>query len=345
VTARRPRVVLLMRRAHPGYHSIERLFEWIEPHLSERFTVRIVRVPCGSGGLLGCARNLAFTARQRADVVHVTGDIQYCALAVRRRKCILTIHDLGSLGRLTGIRKRLFALLWYALPVRWAGQVTVISAETGRQLARCFPASAGKAEIIPNGVGDAFRDSYRATWTRTGKLRVLQVGTGPNKNLERVAAATAGLPARLRIIGTLSDEQRSLLDALDLEWSSAADLPADELVGEYRDSDVLVFASTYEGFGLPVAEAQAIGLPVITSAIAPMTDVAGDGALLVDPNDVRKIRSGLERLIASPELGRRLSEAGRRNVERFGTRAVADRYAAVYERAIRPSWPRRSGSG
>lgn len=345
MTARRPRLILLMRREHPGYHSIERLFEWIEPHLSERFAVRIVRVPCQSSGLLGCVRNLVFTARQRADVIHVTGDVQYCALAVRRRRCVLTIHDLGSLGRLAGLRKRLFALLWYALPVRWAGHLTVISAETGRQLARSFPAAAGKAAVIPNGVGDAFRDSYRAVRTRTGKLRLLQVGTTPNKNLERVAAAAAGLPARLRIIGTLSDEQRSLLDSLDLEWSSAAGLPADELVREYHDSDVLVFASTYEGFGLPVAEAQAIGLPVITSGMAPMTDVAGDGALFVDPYDVREIRSGLERLIGSPELACRLSDRGRRNAERFGTRGVADRYAAVYERAIRPAGPRRSGSG
>jgi glycosyltransferase involved in cell wall biosynthesis len=334
-----------MRREHPGYHSIERLFEWIEPHLSGRFAVRLVRVPGRSGGLLGCARNLAFTARQRADVVHVTGDIQYCALAVRRRRCVLTVHDLGSLSRLAGVRKRLFALLWYALPVRWARQVTVISAETGRQLARGFPAAAGKAEVIPNGVGDAFWDSYRAVRARTGKLRVLQVGTGPNKNLERVAAAAAGLPVRLRIIGALSDAQRSLLDSLDLEWSSAAGLPADALVGEYLDSDVLVFASTYEGFGLPVAEAQAIGLPVITSGIAPMTEVAGDGALFVDPYDVRAIRSGLERLIGSPELAVRLSDRGRRNAERFGARAMADRYAAVYERALRTAGPRRSGSG
>jgi glycosyltransferase involved in cell wall biosynthesis len=345
VTARRPRVILLMRSPWPGYYSIERLFESLEPFLAERFAVRIVRVPCPSQGLLSCVRNLIFTARLRADVIHVTGDIHYCALAVRRRRCVLTVHDLVSLGRLTGARRRLFALLWYALPVRWAGHLTVISAATGEQLGRTFPAAARKTKVIPNGVDDAFTVHPRAPRDGPGRRRVLQVGTGPNKNLERVATAAAGLPVRLRIIGAPSDEQRSLLDSLDLEWTSAAGLPAGEVVREYRDSDLLVFASTYEGFGLPVVEAQAIGLPVITSGIAPMTDVAGDGALFVDPYDVRAIRSGLERLIGSPELTRQLTDRGRRNAERFGARATAERYAAVYDQIVRPSRPRRSGSG
>ena len=161
---------------------------------------------------------------------------------------------------------------------------------------------------------------------------MLQVGTGRNKNLERVAAAASGLPVQLRIIGALGEEQRSLLHSLDLEWTSAEQLPGEEVIREYRDSDILVFASTYEGFGLPVVEAQAIGLPVITSNRAPMTDVAGDGALFVDPYDVGDIRSALEKLISSPDLARRLSDQGRRNIARFDARTIANRYADVYKR-------------
>ena len=61
-----------MRKEWPGYHSIERLFECLEPLLSQRFEVRIVRVPCQSSGIVCCARNFAFAARQRADIIHVT---------------------------------------------------------------------------------------------------------------------------------------------------------------------------------------------------------------------------------------------------------------------------------
>ncbi|MGH3217617.1 MAG: glycosyltransferase family 4 protein [Streptosporangiaceae bacterium] len=324
-----------MRKESPGYHSIERLFETLASSLSKSFEVRIVHVPCESRGILRCVRNLTFTVRQRADVIHVTGDIYYCALAIPRRRCVLTIHDFCTLDRLRGVRKRIFSTLWYSLPIRWATYVTVISEETRRQLKRNFPATADKAEVIPNCVDEAFSLQDRITRQSVSTPNVLQVGTAWNKNLERVAAAVSGLPVRLRIIGALSDEQRSLLHSLDLEWTSAEQLPDEQVVKEYLDSDILIFASTYEGFGLPIVEAQSIGVPVITSNIAPMTEVAGDGALFVDPYDEGKIRSALERLLLSPDLAQRLSDQGRRNAERFDGGTVAERYAKVYRRICR----------
>ena len=213
MTARRPTVLLLMRKEWPGYHSIERLFECLESLLSQTFDVRIVRVPCQSSEILRCARNLVFAARQRADIIHVTGDIQYCALALGQRKCVLTIHDFCLLDSLAGFRKRIFTILWYSLPLRWAPYLTTISGEAERQLKRSFPATAGKVRMIPNCVDKAFGLTGKTTRTTTGKPQVLQVGTGGNKNFERVCAAASGLPLRLRIIGALSDAQRSLLDS------------------------------------------------------------------------------------------------------------------------------------
>ncbi|MGO9291385.1 MAG: glycosyltransferase family 4 protein [Polyangia bacterium] len=325
-----------MRKESSDYYSVERLFESLFPHLSNRFEVRVVRVPYQSRGLLHCVRNLLFTARLRADVVHVTGDIYYCALAIHRRQCVLTMLDLVSLYRLQGVRKRILSLFWYSLPLRWAHFVTAISEETRKQLEREFPASKEKIEVIPCCVDDAFGCNYRSVRTDADTPRVLQVGTATNKNLERVAAAASGLPLHLRIIGPLSRGQRTLLHSLDLTWTSNEQLSAEELVREYRDSNALVFASTYEGFGLPIVEAQAIGLPVITSNIAPMTDIAGDGALFVDPYDEQEIRSALEELLGSPDLARRLSDRGRRNAKRFDAMTVADQYAGIYDRVSRP---------
>ena len=324
-----------MRAESPTCHSIERLFETLAPHLARNFEVRIVRMPCQSRGILRCVRNLIFTARQRADIIHVTGDIYYCAMAIRRAKCVLTVLDLCSLNRLKGARKCIFSTFWYSLPLCWAPHVTVISEETKKQLQRHFPAAADKIEVISACVDGEFGKNYRTAKAGAGQLQVLQVGTGWNKNLERVAAAASGLRVRLRIIGPLSERQRSLLHSLDLSWTSAQQLSGEEIVREYRDSDLLVFASTYEGFGLPIVEAQAIGLPVITSNMAPMTEVAGDAALFVDPYEEKEIRAALEQLLGSPDLSRRLSEQGRRNAERFDAQIVADRYADVYMRTHR----------
>jgi glycosyltransferase involved in cell wall biosynthesis len=330
----RPSVVLLMRKESSGYHSIERLFENLEPFLSKRFEVRVVQVPCHSSGLLRCVRNLIFTARLHADVIHVTGDIYYCALAIPRRRCVLTIHDLCSLNRLMGVRRRVFSMAWYSLPIRWAPRVTAISEETRKQVEREFPAARGKIELITNCVDEAFGRYHRTARKNTDGPQVLQVGTGANKNLERVAAAASGLPIHLRIIGPLNCGQRALLQSVDLSWSSAERLSSEELMAEYRDSDALVFASTYEGFGLPIVEAQAIGLPVITSNIAPMTDTAGDGALFVDPYNECEIRAALEQLLRCPDLARRLSDQGKHNTERFDAMVVADQYANIYARTL-----------
>jgi glycosyltransferase involved in cell wall biosynthesis len=335
VKSQPPVVLLLMRNESSGYYSVERLFQTLVPYLSKGFEIRVVRVPHQSRGFLRCIGNLVFTARLRGDVIHVTGDIYYCALAISRRKCVLTIHDLVSLNRLKGMRRRVFSMFWYSLPLRWARHVTAISEETKKQLERGFPGSAGKVELVPNCVDEAFGRNYRFPRAGTDRPQVLQVGTSANKNLERVAVAASGLPLNLRIIGPLSEAQRTLLRSLELTWSSAEQLSAEELMMEYRDSDALVFASTYEGFGLPIVEAQAIGLPVITSNMAPMTDTAGDGALFVDPYSECEIRAAIERLSHSPDLATTLSEQGKRNAQRFDVMVVADQYADIYARSLR----------
>ena len=105
---------------------------WL-PFLAQQCDIRIERVPYAGTSAWAIIRNLAFTARLRADVIHVTGDTYYCALAVQGRRCVLTIHDLVSLVRLHGAKRRLVRLLWYSLPLRWAAHVTAVSPETKRQ--------------------------------------------------------------------------------------------------------------------------------------------------------------------------------------------------------------------
>jgi glycosyltransferase involved in cell wall biosynthesis len=323
-----------MRKKEPGYYSIERLFETLAPYLAKQVDIRVVCVPCRSSGIFHCLRNFIFTARLRADAIHVTGDIHYCALAIRRRRCVLTVHDLGYLDRLRGMRKRVFSLTWYGLPLRWAGYVTAISYETKRQIEREFPGAARVIEVIPNCVDPVFLDYTGRAGSGGARFRVLQVGTGANKNLERVARAAAALQLHLRVIGSLNSSQLELLRSVGVEWSSAGSLSSDELVLEYRRSDALLFVSTYEGFGLPIVEAQAIGLPVITSDMAPMKDVAGGGAILVNPYDEAEIRQGLQALLSSPGLAHRLVDEGRRNVESFDVRVIAEAYSDVYRRAV-----------
>jgi glycosyltransferase involved in cell wall biosynthesis len=108
-------------------------------------------------------------------------------------------------------------------------------------------------------------------------------------------------------------------------------LTDEELVHAYRRCDMVVFASLYEGFGLPILEAQAMGRPVITSNFGAMKEAAGEGALLVDPYSVEAIRDAVLRIKREPALREDLIAKGLRNAAKFSADAVALKYAQIYK--------------
>ena len=103
----------------------------------------------------------------------------------------------------------------------------------------------------------------------------------------------------------------------------------------YRQADVVVFASPYEGFGMPVVEAQATGRPVVTSNIEPMMWVAGaESACFVDPFDPVSIRAGIERVIQDEPYRNKLTTNGLGNVKRYSIRQIAGQYIQVYRKFL-----------
>jgi len=327
---RRLRVLFVCRKPLAGQFSIERVFTDVADAMPRDIDARLVELPHESRGLVRRVRNLVFTARLRADVIHITGDVHYCALSVRRGRCVLTVHDLVSMQRVRGPRRWMLALLWYRLPVAWASRVTVISESVRDALLRLVPGAAGKVTVVSNPVGPDFVSVRNAPGDVEGSRRVLQIGTGVNKNLARVASALEGLDAHLHVVGRLTQEQQAQLDGLSVRYSHSADLTDEELRDEYARSAVLAFVSTYEGFGLPIVEAQAMQVPVVTSREQPMARVSGGAAVLVDPLDVASIRSGIALLLDDRQMRAELIAAGTKNCGRFSADRVSSEYAQIY---------------
>lgn len=325
-------VKLVMRRPLPGQFSVERVFRDIAAALPTDIDASLVEVPRHSKGVLPRLRNMLFTARLQADVVHVTGDIQYCALTAPRGRCVLTVLDLVSFHRLKGWRQRILFVIWYRLPVRVAPAVTTISGAVRHELLKHFPTAAHKTTVIGCPVNPNFRPAANVPLEESGEFRVLQVGTGPNKNFERVALALKGLPIHFHVVGRLTDKQRHLLENLRLPYSLGTDLSDAEMQLTYQRSTLLVFASTYEGFGLPILEAQACGIPVVTSGLSPMCDIAGEAAIMVDPHDVGSIRHGVTTVLGDAGLRATLRESGLLNAALYSPTRVAAHYAETYRR-------------
>ncbi|MBI2596232.1 glycosyltransferase family 4 protein [Candidatus Daviesbacteria bacterium] len=106
--------------------------------------------------------------------------------------------------------------------------------------------------------------------------------------------------------------------------------PKDDIVGIYNLAEALLLPSFYEGFGLPILEAQACGTPVITSDISSMPEVSGGGAILIDPNKPDKITAAIKSLEMQSVKGKLIKE-GLRNVEKFSWKKVAEETLLVYQ--------------
>jgi glycosyltransferase involved in cell wall biosynthesis len=296
----------------------------------DRFIVRRLVCPFRSKGLIRRVLLMVWAACRQGDINHITGDINFIGLFMRRDKTVQTIHDARSLQRLQGLSRAIYKLFWLTLPLRRAGRTTVISEATRQEIAPY--AGGAQIRVLPCCLTVTLGTLEAPSSNETP--RILQVGTMPNKNLEGVIAALEGFPCVLVIVGPLSPLQSDRLRKAGLIFENYVALADAELLEQYRRASLVLFVSTYEGFGLPILEAQARGRPVITSDREPMRSVAGPGAVLVDPNDPADIRRAVEKVVGDSAFRQRLCEDGRRNVRNYLPANIAAQYCALYDEMI-----------
>lgn len=322
--------MLLQRRPFPDQFSIEILFESLCAEFKKLgCDVSLLIAPHYSKGLWPRMQDVLWAHRVRGDICHVTGDVHFLALGLPHRRTVLTIHDCFQLERLTGFKRWVMRLLWFSLPVRCAAKVTVISEETKRQLLRYVSISDDKIVVVPDSVSSIFRPCPKPF--NSNSPQVLHVGTKPNKNLPRLIEALRGLNCRLKVIGILDKEQLKLLRHSKLDYETAENVSVTEMFKAYCDADIVSFTSIYEGFGMPIIEAQWVERPVVTSNCSSMPEIAGEGACFVNPFDIQSIRCGLRRVIEDQEFRESIIEHGRKNRQRFSFAAIARQYLSVYQ--------------
>ena len=322
--------VVHFHRKPPGdSFSIESHFAELRELLQPRFTVRAAVMPCMSQGLLPRLQNARAAKAAQGDVNHIVGDSHYLALALDPRRTILTVLDCDMLERTRGVRRELLKLFWFRWPARRVAAITVISEATRRALLHVIDFPVEKIHVVPVFINERFQHAPQVF--NAERPTILQIGTRHNKNFERLILALEGEPCRLVVIGNPTDEQRRLLHETNVEYEVYFQQTDEQMVEHYRRADLLCFASTNEGFGMPILEAQAVGRPVITGNCASMPEVAGDAALLVNPNSVAEIREAVRRVRCDADYRAKLVERGLVNVERFSATRIADQYGRLYE--------------
>ncbi len=288
-------------------------------------------------------------ARAGVDLVH---SLASTAPVWGRFRRVVTVHDL-IYARFpeahSGIRERGMRVLvpW---AVRRSDRVIADSRNTRDDLIELLGVASDRIDVAPLGLGTVRREQppperdVRAGLDLGERTVVLALSAKrPHKNLTALIGALARMPPGdrpLLVLPGYPTWHESELRARALElgvdgdvrfpaWVSAA-----ELEGLWALAKAFVFPSLYEGFGLPVLEAMARGVPVACSNTSSLPEVTGDAALLFDPHDESAIAAALGRLLSDRELGERLRELGHLQAARFTWERTAQLTLESYARTL-----------
>ena len=262
-----------------------------------------------------------------ADIFHASSLVRH---PPRRPLLTATIHDLTSLTmpELHPAANRV-ADRHLADNLRRAQRIIAVSEATRQDAIRLLGIVPEKIVTIHSGVAPAFFDvpagtiaEARARYRLTRPV-VLSVGTiEPRKNFHGLVSAWRALSAELR-------NEYELVVAGPMGWAGAEtekDVRSIRYLGYVPERDIaaltaaaaiFAYPSLYEGFGFPVAQAMAAGVPVVTSNTSALPEIAGDAAVLVDPHSQSELRGALDRLMRDSGLRVQLAERGRKRAERF----------------------------
>lgn len=331
----------------PYLDSVQRLEHERSPLSYPSTRARTCLVSALNIRMLNPRRISMIDAFVRADVFHFS---QALVFPPRRAKLTATLYDMTCWTvPETHTSANIAATRAYVDLIRRRADAAIAISETTRSDAiRIAGLPESKVHVVYPGVAEAYfeaagapPDSIGRSYGLTKPYLLCVAGIEPRKNMDRVLDAWLQVRDELRrefellIVGprlwaspaTISRiEQQRDGGVRYLGYVSESILPA-LTAGAYAS----VYASLYEGFGFPLAQSLAAGVPAVTSNVSSMPEVAGDAAILVDPRSVCEIQCAIERLLESPTLRDQLAGRARTQAERFRWHHSARQTWSVFE--------------
>jgi glycosyltransferase involved in cell wall biosynthesis len=327
---------------------VARGFDRAHPDLAQRFPTReLPGAARGRPGRIVAESTWLAAATRGAALVHHAGGT---APPLRTAPYVLTVHDLQPLERDATHGRLKRSYLRVALPrsVAAARLVVTPSEYVRHSVVERFGTDPARVVAVPHSQGhrpdptsrDVLVDRYRLT----GPVILYPSITYPHKNHAVLVRALVRMvdehPDAVLVLTGGEDAAegplRAEIDRLGLRSRvrRTGRVPLPDLMGLFDLAAVVAAPSTYEGFGVYVAEAMSRGTPVVAAAATALPEVVGDAGILVDPHDPEAWAAAMGRVLASTEERERLSRAGRERSARWAPAVVAGALTGAYRRAL-----------
>jgi glycosyltransferase involved in cell wall biosynthesis len=311
------------------------------------------RVVCG---IHGSSRGLRYAWEQivlpcqlkhyRIDLVHSLG---YVGPLITHCPSVVTVPDLNHAAlsqRMPATRRRVLKF-FTTEAVRRAKHVLTISHFSKEEITRTMQVDPAKVTVTHLGPGrdwvtNAAWESLSRQYGIPSSFVVAFAGGSVHKNIDRLMAAfksaAKDLPHHLVLIGPAPPGMDIKKEAVEMGIADRVRtlgyIPTAHLQPILSHADLFVLPSLYEGFGIPVLEAQKAGVAVACSRVASLPEVAGDGAVFFDPQSVDDMSRVMQNCLMEPNVRSRLRDLGNANLKRFSWRKAAVETCAVYERVL-----------
>ena len=319
--------IFIRKKAETHHNSIER-FAISLKNLSnnKNLRVRVIKCPVISKGFLKRLYLIVWSFFNQGDVNHILGDINFISILMNKNKTINTFLDCRLLNEFTGFKRWVYKLFWFQLPLATTKYNTFISKFTMLQIQKNINKKINKVEIIPVPLVDNF--SFKINNNK--KKKILILGTLRHKNIKNMLLGIRNLNIDLTIVGMLDEKLKLLCKKNNILLNNFVSVSNRKIKELLKENDVLLMVSKYEGFGMPIIEAQSSGMAVITSNLEPMKSVAGKHGLFVNPNRPQEIKKILKKLLSNKDYFLKNVIHGKHNSSKYGSNFINKKYQKLY---------------
>ncbi len=302
------------------------------------------------------ARRFLRTQRHRYDIVHDNQGLAYSLMTIKNwLPTVATVHHPVTIDRKIAVRsassiwKKMQQWRWYSFigmqkrVARRLSHIITVSKTASRDISRDFNISPDRFRVIPNGISTDIFYPIPEISREKNRLIVTNSADIPLKGLfyllRAVATVAQTRPVKLTVVGTPKKNgyTQRLIQQLGIGKlvTFTGRIANEQFVREYARATAAVVPSVYEGFGLPVGEAMACAVPVISTTGGALPEVVGDAGVLVPPADHHALARAILKIFEQPQLAQRLGRAGYRRVQQhFTWEKAAAKTVAVYREAI-----------